>query len=54
MEDITMLRHRHAPAQIVRRLREGDRFLNESKDLAEVLRHLEVDRARLKLPGSAR
>jgi hypothetical protein len=42
MEDITMKRHRHTPEQIVRKLREGDRLLNEGKDLAEVLRHLEV------------
>jgi putative transposase len=38
----TMKRHRHTPEQIVRKLREGDRLLNEGKDLAEVLRHLEV------------
>jgi hypothetical protein len=42
MEDITMKRKRHTPEQIVRKLREGDRMLNEGKDLAEVLRHLEV------------
>ena len=41
-EDITMKRKRHTPEQIVRKLREGDRMLNEGKDLAEVLRHLEV------------
>ena len=42
-EDITtMKRHRHTPEQIVRKLREGDRLLNEGKDLTEVLRHLEV------------
>jgi hypothetical protein len=38
----TMKRHRHTPEQIVRKLREGDRLLNEGKDLAEVLRTLEV------------
>ncbi len=37
-----MKRHRHTPEQIVRKLREGDRLLNEGKDLGEVLRHLEV------------
>ena len=37
-----MKRHRHTPEQIVRKLREGDRLLNEGKDLVEVLRHLEV------------
>jgi putative transposase len=42
MEDITMKRNRHTPEQIVRKLREGDRLLNEGKDLTEVLRHLEV------------
>jgi putative transposase len=38
----TMKRHRHTPEQIVRKLREGDRLLSEGKDLAEVLRALEV------------
>ena len=42
MEDTTMKRKRHTPEQIVRKLREGDRMLNEGKDLAEVLRELEV------------
>jgi hypothetical protein len=37
-----MKRHRHTPEQIVRKLREGDRLLNEGKDLTEVLRYLEV------------
>src|SRR3954466_2414808 len=37
-----MKRHRHTREQIVRKLREGDRLLNEGKDLTEVLRHLEV------------
>jgi len=37
-----MKRHRHTPEQIVRKLREGDRLLNEGNDLAEVLRQLEV------------
>lgn len=37
-----MKRKRHTPEQIVRKLREGDRMLNEGTDLAEVLRHLEV------------
>jgi transposase-like protein len=41
-EDTTMKRHRHTPEQIVRKLREGDRLLNEGKDLVEVLRQLEV------------
>jgi len=38
----TMKRHRHTPGQIVRKRGEGDRLLNEGKDLAEVLRLLEV------------
>jgi putative transposase len=37
-----MKRHRHTPEQVVRKLREGERLLNEGKDLTEVLRHLEV------------
>jgi putative transposase len=37
-----MKRKRHTPEQIVRKLREGDRLLNEGKDLTEVLRALEV------------
>ena len=38
----TIKRHRQTPEQIVRKLREGDRLLNGGKDLAEVLRTLEV------------
>jgi transposase-like protein len=37
-----MKRQRHTPEQIVRKLREGERLLNDGKDIAEVLRHLEV------------
>ena len=33
-----MKRKRHTPEQIVRKLREGDRLLNEGEDLTEVLR----------------
>ncbi len=33
-----MKRHRHTPEQAVRKLREGERMLNEGKDLTEVLR----------------
>lgn len=40
-----MKRHRHNPEQAVRKLREGERLLNESKDLTEVLRHLEISEA---------
>jgi transposase-like protein len=39
---VTMARRRHTPEQVVRKLREADRLLNEGKDLAEVARHLEV------------
>ena len=35
-------RHRHTPEQAVRKLREGERMLGEGKDLADVLRHLEI------------
>jgi hypothetical protein len=37
-----MKRKRHTPEQIVRKLREGDRMLDEGMDLTEVLRQLEV------------
>ncbi len=37
-----MKRRRHTPEQVVRKLREADRLLGEGKDIAEVLRHLEV------------
>jgi putative transposase len=40
-----MKRRRHTPEQIVRKLREADRLIGEQKDLAEVLRHLEVSEA---------
>jgi putative transposase len=38
----TMKRQRHTPEQAVRKVREGERLLNAGKDLAEVLRHLEI------------
>jgi putative transposase len=41
----TMKRHRHTPEQVVRKLREGERLLNERRDLTEVLRHLEISEA---------
>ncbi len=41
----TMKRHRHTPEQVVRKLREGDRLLNDGKTLTEVLRHLEIAEA---------
>jgi hypothetical protein len=41
----TMKRHRHTPEQALRKVREGERLLNEGKDLTEVLRHLGVSEA---------
>lgn len=38
----TMKRRRHTPEQIVRKLHEGERLLNEGKDLTEVIRQLEI------------
>jgi len=38
-------RHRHTPEQAVRKVREGERLLNDGKDLAEVLRELEISEA---------
>ena len=40
-----MKRHRHTPEQAVRKVREGERLLNDGKDLAEILRALEVSEA---------
>ena len=37
-----MKRHRHTPEQIVRKLREGERLLNEGMDITEVVRQLEI------------
>jgi putative transposase len=38
-------RHRHTPEQAVRKVREGERLLNDGKDLAETLRALEISEA---------
>jgi putative transposase len=38
-------RHRHTPEQAVRKVREGERLLNDDKDLAEILRTLEISEA---------
>jgi hypothetical protein len=38
-------RHRHTPEQAVRKVREGERLLNDGKDLAEVLRTLQISEA---------
>ena len=40
-----MKRHRHTPEQAVRKVREGERLLNDGADLAEVLRRLEISEA---------
>jgi putative transposase len=40
-----MKRHRHTPEQVVRKLREGERLLNEGSDLTTVLRTLEISEA---------
>ncbi len=40
-----MKRHRHTPEQVVRKLREGERLLNDGSDLTEVLRTLEISEA---------
>lgn len=40
-----MKRHRRTPEQVVRKLREGERLLNDGKDLTGVIRHLEISEA---------
>ncbi len=37
-----MSRRRHAPEQIVRKLNEADRMLNEGAAVAAVARHLQI------------
>ncbi len=37
-----MKQRHHTPEQVIRKLAEGDKMLNEGKDLAEVCRHLEI------------
>ena len=37
-----MTRRRHTPEQIIRKLREGDRLLNEGADVAAVARQLGI------------
>ena len=43
--DTIMKRRRHTPEQAVRKIGEGERLLNEGRDLVEVLRQLEVSEA---------
>ena len=40
-----MKRHRHTPEQAIRKVREGERLLNDGADLAQVLRVLEISEA---------
>ena len=40
-----MVRRRHTPEQIIRKLREADRLLGEGAEVADVARHLEVSEA---------
>jgi putative transposase len=40
-----MKRHRHSPEQALRKVREGERLLNDGTDLTEVLRTLEISEA---------
>ncbi len=40
-----MKRLRHSPEQALRKVREGERLLNEGTDLTEVLRRLEISEA---------
>ncbi len=37
-----MKNRRHTPEQIIRKLREADRFLAEGKTISEVAKHLEI------------
>jgi putative transposase len=37
-----MKQRHHTPEQVIRKLAEGDKMLNEGKDLAEVCRHLAI------------
>ena len=37
-----MKRHPHTPEQAVRKVREGERMLNEGRDVAEVVGHLGI------------
>ena len=41
----TMKRHRHSPEQALRKVRQGEKLLNEGQDLTEVLRQLEISEA---------
>lgn len=40
-----MKRRRHTPEQVIRKIRMGEKLLNEGKDLTELLRQLEISEA---------
>jgi putative transposase len=42
MEENIMKSKRHTPEQVIRKLAEGDKMLNEGKTVTEVARHLVV------------
>ena len=37
-----MKQRHHTPEQVIRKLAEGDKLLNQGQDLAEICRHLEI------------
>lgn len=37
-----MKRRHHTPEQVIRKLAEGDKLLNQGQDLAEVCRHFQI------------
>ena len=37
-----MKQRHHTPEQVIRKLAEGDKLLNDGQDLAEVCRHLQI------------
>ena len=37
-----MKKRHHTPEQVIRKLAEGDKLLNDGQDLAEVCRHLQI------------
>ena len=37
-----MKRRHHTPEQVIRKLAEGEKLLNEGSDIAEVCKHLEI------------
>ena len=37
-----MKKRRHTPEQVIRKLHEGEKLLNQGSDIAEVCKHLEI------------